>query len=215
MNDTHSTVRRSLTTLLIVFLGGCSGGPSAIPLPSFDADEAAEQAMALYDTNGDGYVAGDELGNAAGLKAAIKNLDTDKDEKISPEEIAERVRVWDRSEIGMMMFDSIVLMDGRPLAGAQITLEPDEFLGEVLQAAVDVTDLGGNARVRIPKENRPTPDTPAGMQAGIYKVRVSKVVGGKETIPAKYNTETILGQEVSMDDWAIANRRVIFKLKSK
>jgi hypothetical protein len=215
MNDTRSSIHRSTAILLIVFLGGCSGGPSAIPLPSFDADEAAEKAMALYDTNGDGYVAGEELENAAGLKAAMRNLDADKDEKVSAEEIAERVRVWDSSEIGMMMFDSVCLMDGRPLAAAQITFDPDEFLGEVLQAAVDVTDLGGNARARIPKENRPTPETPPGMQAGIYKVRVSKIVGGKETIPARYNTETILGQEVSMDDWAIANRRVVFKLKSK
>ena len=181
----------------------------------FDPAGAAEEAMEMYDTDGDGYVAGSELENAPGLKAALKTLDADKDGKVSAEEVAERVRIWDRSQIGMMMFDSRFLLDGKPLANAEITFEPDEFLEGIVEAAVGVTDLGGNTRTKVPKEKRPTPDTPPGMQAGVYKVRVSKIVGGKETIPAKYNTETILGQEVSMDDWAISNRRVIFQLKSR
>ncbi len=200
---------------LIAAFVGCSGGPGAIPLPSFDPDGAAEEALGMYDTDGDGLVGGDELENAPGLKAAIKTLDTDKDGSISAEEIAERVRTWERTRIGMMMFDSMFLLDGRPLSNAQITYDPDEFMGGIVQAAKGHTDLGGNTRMKIPKENRPAPDTPPGMQAGIYKVRVSKIVGGKETIPAKYNTETVLGQEVSMDDWAISNRRVIFNLKSQ
>jgi hypothetical protein len=58
-------------------------------------------------------------------------------------------------------------------------------------------------------------DSPPGLQAGIYLVRVSKIVGDKETIPSTYNTETTLGQEVSKDDWAITNKQVHFKLQSK
>ena len=221
MYQNHSSICRNVFTsfllpsLLIAAVSGCGGGPGALPLPSFDPEGAAEVAMGMYDTDSDGSVAGDELKNAPGLQAAIKTLDMDKDGQVTAEEIAERVRTWDRTQIGMMMFDSLFLLDGKPLNNAQITYDPDEFMGGIVQAAKGRTDLGGNTRVKIPKENRPAPDTPPGMQAGIYKVRVSKIVGGKETIPAKYNTETVLGQEVSMDDWGISNRRVIFKLESR
>jgi hypothetical protein len=184
-------------------------------MPSFDPAGSAAKAMELYDTDGDGFVAGKELENAPGLKAALKTLDQNEDGKVSKAEIAERVRVWDRMRIGVMLFEVTVLLNGSPLADAQITFDPDEFLGDVVQPAVGITSMGGTVRPKVPKEKRPAPDSPPGMQAGIYKVRVSKVVGGKETIPAKYNSKTILGQEVAQDDWAISNKRVVFELKSK
>jgi EF hand len=199
---------------LLAGLAGCSSGPAPLQMPSFDPADSASKAMELYDTDGDGYVAGEELEHAPGLKAALKNLDQNKDGKVSEEEIAERVRVWDRQHIGMMRFDCTFLLDGDPLADAQVTFDPDEFLLGVVQAARGETTMGGTLSPKVPKEKRATPDTPPGMQAGIYKVRVSKIVGGKETIPARYNTETVLGQEVSKDDWAILNRRVVFKLTS-
>lgn len=199
----------------LVTLAGCSGGPTSLPIPSFDPGDSAEQAMEIYDTDGDGFVAGEELENAAGLRATLRSLDTDGDGKVSEAEVAERVRAWDKMQIGMMNFDALFLMDGKPLAEAKVTFDPEEFLGGVVQAGLGETDMGGGLRPRVPKENRPTPDSPPGMQAGIYKVRVSKIVDGEETIPAKYNTETIFGQEVSKDNWEINNRRVIFKLKSK
>ena len=205
----------TISLALLVALWGCSRGPKALSVPSFDPAGAAAKAMEMYDSDGDGYVAGEELENAPGLKAALRTLDSNKDGQVSEEEIAGRVRTWDRSQIGMMMFNSDFLLDGRPLADAVVTFDPDEFLGGVVQPAVGVTSMGGTITPKVPKEKRPSPDTPPGMQAGIYKVRVSKIVDGTETIPARYNTETILGQEVSKDDWAITNKRVIFKLKSK
>ena len=41
-------------------------------------------------------------------------------------------------------------------------------------------------------------DSSPGVACGLYRVEISKLVGGKETIPAIYNTDTILGQEVAM-----------------
>jgi len=38
-----------------------------------------------------------------------------------------------------------------------------------------------------------------GLYLGFYRVRVSKNKGGKELIPAKYNTETELGAEIADD----------------
>ena len=202
-------------TLMFVAAIGCGGGPDAIALPDFDPSDAAERAMELYDTNKDGYVAGDELAKAPGLNAALKTLDTDGDGKVSETEVADRVRAWINMSIGLMTFSCDVLLDGRPLEGATVTFEPEAFLGDAIQAAVGTTALGGRARPKIPKENRPSPDSPPGVQAGLYKVKITLPAAAGKQIPAKYNEETILGQEVSKDDWAIANKRVIFKLESR
>ena len=67
----------------------------------------------------------------------------------------------------------------------------------------------------IPKENRPTPDMPSGLQLGFYRVRVSKQANGKEMIPAKYNTETTLGQQVAPDDPALMGGDIPFRLNSR
>jgi hypothetical protein len=41
------------------------------------------------------------------------------------------------------------------------------------------------------------------VQPGLYRVEVSKMVNGKETIPSKYNTETTLGVEVAQESPAM------------
>ena len=51
------------------------------------------------------------------------------------------------------------------------------------------------------------------IRPGFYRVRISKVVDGKETVPAKYNTETILGHEEADDIPGV--RFIEFKLQSK
>jgi hypothetical protein len=53
------------------------------------------------------------------------------------------------------------------------------------------------------------------MHLGIYKVKISKMDAGKETIPAKYNESTTLGQEVAQDVGEIANKRVVYALTTK
>jgi len=211
----HKACYYAIEAVFIAIYSGCSGGPAPVSVPSFDPSGAAKKALELYDTDGDGFVSDEELQHAPGLKAAIKTLDTNKDGKVSEEEVVERVRVWNRSRIGVILFNCTFLLNGKPLSNAEITFDPDEFIAGSVQPAVGLTSMGGTTKPKVPKEKRPSPETPPGMQAGIYKVRVSKIVAGKETIPAKYNTETILGQEVSKDDWAISNKRVVFKLKSK
>jgi hypothetical protein len=59
------------------------------------------------------------------------------------------------------------------------------------------------------------PTLPSGVHFGLYKVRISKLSNGQETLPARYNTETELGQEVSYDDPSMANNSMGFMLKSK
>jgi hypothetical protein len=194
---------------------GCSSGPSRVKPPSIDADGAASDAMELYDKDGDGSLAGAELDAAVGVKAAMATVDTNKDGKVSEDEIASRIRAWQATTYGIMPLGVTFTMDGQPLAEATITFEPEPFLGEDIKAGVGETTLGGSVLPSVPVEERASKDTPDGLALGLYRIRVSKMVDGKETIPAKYNTETTLGQEVAMDDPAVASQRVRYDLKSK
>jgi hypothetical protein len=201
--------------LAVAALGGCSSGPSRIEPPRIDADEAAAEAMETYDKDGDGSVDAAELDAAPSLKAAMATLDADKDGKVTAAEVTERIETWQATRGGITSVLVYVTLDGRPLPEATVTFEPELFLGEEIQAAAGVTNLEGVAAPIIPKENRPAPTTPPGMQIGLYKVRVSKKVNGSETIPARYNVETTLGQQVAPDDPAVMRHRIEFDLKSR
>jgi hypothetical protein len=171
--------------------------------------------MELYDTNGDGNVAGDELEKAPALKAALPRLDTNGDKGVSADEVADRVRAWQHAGIGLMSFGFTVTLDGNPLPDAVVTFEPEAFLGDEIQAASATTNQLGGSSATIPKEDRPDPSYPPGMQLGLYTVKVSKIVNGKESIPAKYNEATVFGQEVAQDVPEIANKRVVFAIETK
>jgi len=205
----------SLVSLLAVAVWtGCGGGgPSAVRPPSISAGGAADKAMELYDTDGDGFIAGGELEKVPALKVSMSTLDSNGDGKVEEAEIADRVTSWQGSNVGITSITCTVLMDGTPLRGAVVTFDPVEFLSDALQPAMGTSDDLGSFNPKIPKEKRPTPETPPGLQLGLYNVRVSKKVGGEEKIPTKYNTETVLGQQVAPDDPAIQAHKIIFRLE--
>lgn len=192
----------------------CSSGPSAVKPPSINASAAGSKAMELYDKNSDGKVSGPELEQAPSLKAALARIDKDGDKSITADEIAERIGVWKGTGTGLMTFACLVTLDGAPLLGATVTYVPDPCLGDAVKSASGITNASGKAAGGIAKEDLPDPTWPGGMQLGIYTVKISKPVNGKETIPAKYNEQTMLGQEVSPDVPEIGNQRVIYALSS-
>ena len=196
-------------------LCSCGGGPSPVRPPSISAAAAGREAMAQYDTNGDGVVSGAELENAPGLKAALPRLDSNQDKAVDADEVAARIAQWQEAGIGLMSFGFRVTLNGSPLADALVTFEPEAFLGDDVKTASCTTTSAGVGGATIAEQDRPDPTWPAGMQHGIYKVKISKVVGGKETIPPKYNQATVLGQEVAQDVDEIANRRVVYALSTK
>jgi hypothetical protein len=204
-----------LASLLMVVTVSCQRGPAGVKQPSINASSAGKLAMEHYDTNGDGKVAGDELENAPSLKAALPRMDTNGDNAITAAEVAARVGVWKGTGTGIMAFSFIVTLDGAPLADANVTFVPDPCLGEDVKQATCTTNMFGKGVGTIAKQDLPDPTYPGGMQLGIYTVRISKLVGGKETIPAKYNEQTILGQEVSPDVPEIGSQRVIYALSTK
>lgn len=211
-------LRRTLSLVGIcvapVTLVSCNSRPARIEQPYINASAAGDQAIEIYDTNGDGFVAGDELAKAPGLNAARKTIDTNGDGRISAEEVAARVQAWQDEKAGLTNIRCVVSLDGRPLEGAEVIFEPEEFLGDEIETARGKVSARGTASISIPKAERPTPQTPPGLRLGLYKIRVSKIVGGKETVPARYNAETTLGQEVSLSTQAATRTGVELNLKS-
>src|SRR6476659_7135482 len=80
---------------------GCSSRPAAVRPPAINASQAGSQAIEMYDKNGDGIIAGDELDRAPALTEAMPRLDTNADKGVSADEIAARVNSWKDTQLGM------------------------------------------------------------------------------------------------------------------
>jgi hypothetical protein len=173
--------------------GGCWGrGPSRVH-PRAIASDAAQKAMELYDTDKDGSIDGAELDKVPGLKASMATVDSNHDGRISPDEINARIQAWNSSPLGRLPLRVTVTRNGKPLADATVTFVPESFLGDGLKPGSGKTGPSGQAIVAPPSSG---PDDPAGLSPGFYRVEITKE---GEAIPAKYNTETTLGQEVAAD----------------
>ena len=68
---------------------------------------------------------------------------------------------------------------------------PEEFLGPNMKVATGKTDQNGTANISIPTSGQRY--DPPGVPQGFYRVEITKA---GLNIPAKYNTETVLGHEV-------------------
>jgi hypothetical protein len=185
--------------LLVAVLVGCSD--RAIRVPAMNPDGAASQALAEYDANKDGALDDGELNKCPGLKAARQWLDTDKDRRLSGDEIATRVRDYQNDRAGLLALIIQFTLDGKPLTDADVTLVPESFMGSGFKPAHGKTNAGG-ACVEFRTEGAAYP----GIHPGVFRIVVSKKdASGKETIPARYNTETTLGVEARTGNPAVAS----------
>jgi hypothetical protein len=169
---------------------GC-GGLSTVKPPNVNADQAATAAIKAYDENGDGRLSADELKKLPAISLAT--ADKDRDGQVSAAEIADRIRLWSEGETGIMSFYCTVTLDGGPLEGAEVKLDPEPFLGDAVKPAGGITRIDG-AILKIDPELLPADQrTLRGVQPGLYKVRITHK---STTIPPRYNTATTLGQEI-------------------
>jgi hypothetical protein len=183
-------VRRFLLAGLLVLGAGCSG-PHSVSPPALSPGEAASQALAEYDANKDGVLDEKELEKCPALKGALKKIDKNNDGRVSADEIAERLQLFQRQ--GVLTSARVeVMLDGTPLEHATVTLVPEKFMGPAFKPASAVTDPNGTAPLQVEGAYNGL------VPMGYYRVEVSKKnAGGQESIPARYNTQTILGQEVA------------------
>jgi hypothetical protein len=179
-------------------LHGCSRGPTAIKVPPIQPEAAAEAALTLYDKNGDGLLAADELASCPALVDALRNhIDKNNDKRLSKEELTERFAMWAHGGVGLSYLNCRVTIGGRPLEGAQVKLVPENFFDGVIQPAQGTTGSSGSARLAIDKSHLPADlQNFRGVQQGLYRVEITHQ---SRDIPAKFNSDTTLGVEVSFD----------------
>jgi hypothetical protein len=172
--------------LLISLLAGCgSGGPSGPP--AYDPDALARAALAQFDKNNNGTIEGAELDACPSLKSALAAIDKNKDKALSADELADRFRAYKATNVTTASVSCTVRLNGQPLEGATVTFTPEDFLKDTISGGSGTSDVGGNVA---------TPPLPF----GLYRISVSKKnAAGVEAIPARYNTATTLGREVSPD----------------
>jgi len=179
----------------ICLLGGCLGGPK-LQTPKFDAPAAATAAMQLHDANKDGQIGRWELKDCPGLREAVPDADTNGDGALSEEEIIARIETYAEVQLALIPFECRFFVNKRPLKGATVRLVPLEFLEGMIRPADGVTDDSG---LVAPAVDDPVAKAEGvtGVNAGFYRIKVSLVDSdGKETISAKYNSETTLGCDV-------------------
>jgi hypothetical protein len=187
MSHLSTTVTIVLASVLIV---GCGGAPT-VSAPKFDSKAIASQAMEMIDKDNDGYLTKDELAMSPGLLDGMRTIDKDGDGKMTADEIIQRmddlIAAKNASQIVVCQFTR---SGNQPVVDAEITFQPEPFMADVIVPATGQTDRRGKAELACPA-------TPLGVQPGFYRVSISKIDGGTETIPVKYNTSTVLGAEVS------------------
>ncbi len=192
----------------MVLATGCMRKPKPPAQPAFDAAEAGAEAIEQYDADRDGRLDAAELQKCPALLQAVDRADADGDGTLTAGEIAARIKAWFASGTVIMDWPVYVELDGKPLEGATVVFEPEEFLGSGFKACRGVTDKFGRTSLRGADAQFP------GLYVGAYRVRISKKTGGKETLPARYNTESELGWEVA-DDIPEVHSLIEFHLKSR
>jgi hypothetical protein len=171
--------------------------PPRVLAPSYNPKENAALAMELFDADKDGKISGAELDKAPGVKAALDVMNTDSEKGVTKQDIAKRIQSWMDSKVGRMTIACTVLRNGQPLSGATVKFVPEKFLDKIMpEVAVGITSESGMAMISLPTSRGPDGDPP-GIHLGMYRVEITKE---GEDIPAKYNSETVLGQEASIDN---------------
>jgi hypothetical protein len=193
----------------VFLLVGCS--EARVPAPKVSPEQAAKAALAEYDSNHDGFLDAEELEKSPALKSCLKVWDKDADGKLSLDEVTEGLRPYDRTVIGITSVGCRVFLDDQPLPGATVTLVPEKFLGPNIKSASGVS--GPDGRVPLTIEGEPLP----GVHRALYRIVVSlKDSGGQETLPAKYNSQTTLGQQIAVDpELSRGGNAVMLRLSSQ
>ena len=183
----------------LLFLAGCSQTASRINPVEIDVSSAASSAMEMYDKNGDGALAADELNAVPGIKRYLDKYDKDGNQQVSRDEIAQRLQDWADNKAGLMGRSYVLTLDGQPIEGATVTMVPEPYLGANVKPATGVSGPTGIVRMSHAEEDLPKSANGRalpGVKGGTFKIQVTHP---SRTIPPKYNSATELGDEVAYD----------------
>jgi hypothetical protein len=170
---------------------GCVERPARNSLSTIDAGAAGRKAVAMYDTDKNGKISPEEMEACPGLKAAKDVLDP-AGQGVSAQTIAAEIKIWQKNNVTRVPVTCTALRKGKPLEGAEVKLVPESFLGPNLLTASGTTDGSGMANLSV--AIGPGLSEAPGVPPGFYRVEITKP--GLD-IPAKYNGKTVLGVEVA------------------
>ena len=161
-----------LSYVIPLVLAGCSGSRPET-LTWNDSAGAAAKAMETYDKSGDGQLAADELKACPSLSESLVRLDTNRDKKLSADEIRARfdeLYKW----VKYNGLDLTVTSRGRPATGAQVTLTPEPFMGEDFPTYTGTVTESGTCPLST-GDDRYLP-----VPVGFYTLKI--VSAGKESV---------------------------------
>jgi len=153
-----------ITFLLITgsMLVGCS--KTSMP-EKYEPERAAEAAIEAYDTNQDGQIDAEEMAACAALESSLERIDTNQDGVLDADEISARIASYDNMS-KYIVAETVVEDKKRPVSGAEITFEMEEFVGEGLPRFVGTTGIAG---IVLPDSD---PPGLLGFPLGFYRVTV-------------------------------------------
>jgi hypothetical protein len=193
-------VNFGLMALLAVTLlsqSGCLNEPKRIVPPSVDADAAGQEAVKLFDANKDGKISGAEFDKVPSLLQALPNIPvkSTKEKGLTAADLTARLKAWQLTRIGRIggVF-AMVTRNGKPLVGAEVKFVPEKFMGGNMPECKGTNPTGQDGSVEISEPVNP--GDPKGVPPGYYRVEITMP---DNSIPAKYNTQSIFGEEVCPD----------------
>lgn len=181
----------SAAVMVLLATAGCSGSPPPPKRADLAPADVARRAIEQYDANHDGKIDAAEIEKSPALAAMAAAMNSQPDGTLSEDQIAQRAAQWLKEPCARVSHMAVIDLDGQPLQGATVTFEPEECMGPAYHASTAVTDQAGQC---FPPGDDPTYP---GLSPGLYRIRVSKLVDGRETVPARYNAQTELGVEAT------------------
>jgi hypothetical protein len=148
------------------------------------------EILAKADANNDGVLTAGEHTAIPAVATAAAQLDADRDDRLSQEELRRWLESVRDSKVAITSFTAIVTHLGKPLGNVTVKLVPEPFMGPEMRAAEGVTDASGAASVTIPGSKYP------GVNCGFYRVEITGRGNGGQMLPPHYNTKTELGTAV-------------------
>ena len=179
-----------VTSLALWLASGCGPRPGS-PQP-LDPAAIASAAVAALDRNQSGAIEVAEMTHP--LRSGAAKIDADGDGALTAEELTQRLARYGEFPVECLPLGCIVQLDGRPLAEGQVRLVPEAYFGASRRMVLGRTDPNGMADFKVEGERG------FGVPQGMYRIEVSKTdSNGRETLPARYNTDSQLGQEIAFD----------------
>lgn len=138
-------MRRGVSfSAIFLIAAGCGGGKSdPVPAASYDPDRAAQAALDEFDKDRDGTLSAAELNACPGIKVAADRIDTNKDQKLSRDELKARFTTYADATFGALGVTYTVTLDGSPVSGAVVTFTPEPCFGDSLKSGSGTTDASG------------------------------------------------------------------------